>query len=490
MLDDHPIPWYALLESVYRRRLAVIIGTLAGALIGSLLIISAVPEYKAKARIQLTAQAVPGPRQAGMSNEQIQAELAWIRAPALSRSGLESNLGLLEFAEANRGAPRIMNSVKELVGTAGNRDSGMISDPSLSMLSEELSEEISAVRIGNSNLIEVSFTHPNPDKAAKFVNVLLKKHIERMVELNEQVSAQRFYEKEGKQALQQWQAAQAALSNFKERQANRSTSIEGNDISRVLAGLLAQRVAAETSVLELEARAEYLSRELDQHPRTIDAEWTVTENESVLMLNQRLLELEIARSEALSTYTPESKIVQDLNRQIEESSRLLEAKKGETLSETTTTVDPSYQALQVDLVETEAELTSARARIQALSRQIGDYQAQLSDFEETFGELERLENDAKRAKELYLRFAEQEEQARLSAILGESGFVNINLVDEAVPPPKPVPQRVVLVLSVSVLSGLILGIAAALFVDWLDPTVRSVFQASQIAGVPVLAELE
>ncbi len=490
MLEEHPIPWYALVEMIYRRRLAVIIGTVAGALIGSLLIISAVPQYKAKARIQLTAQAVPGPRQAGMSNEQIQAELAWIRAPALIRSVLESNLDLLEFAEENRGASKIMGSLKDLTGAARHRETNAVSDTSLSMLSEELSEEISAVKIGNSNLIEVSFTHPNPDKAARFVNVLLKKHIERMVELNEQVSAQRFYQREGQKALQQWQTAQSALSDFKEDQANRSASIEGGDVSKVLAGLLAQRVAAETSVLELEARAEYLSRELNQHPRTIDAEWTVTENESVLMLNQRLLELEISRSEALSTYTPESKIVQDLNRQIEESSRLLEAKKGETLSETTTTVDPSYQALQVDLVQTEAELTSARARIQALSRQIEDYQSQLSDFEETFGELEKLQNDANRAKELYLRFSEQEEQARLSAILGESGFVNINLVDEAVPPPRPVPQRIVLVLSVSVLSGLILGIAAALFVDWLDPTVRSVFQASQIAGVPVLAELE
>ncbi len=491
MLQDHPIPWRALLEGVYRRRRLVALGTLVGTLFGIALLTSAAPQYQARARIQLTAQAVPGPRQDAMSSDQIQAELAWIRAPALIRSVLESNPKLLETTLPQGKVSNVLLSIKQsLARTTGDPQTDADSNQSLAIQADDLAKAITTERIGNSNLIEVSFKHPDPEIAAEFVNTLLSKHIERMVDLNERVSAQPFYKKEGQQALEQWQAAQAALSSFKEAQGNRSTLIEGDDLSKVLASLMSQRVTAETSVLELEARADYLSTQLNEHPRTIDAEWTVTEDESVQLLRQKLLELEIARSEALSRYTPQSTIIRDLDRQIEESSRLLEAKKGETLSETTTTVDPSYQALQVDLVETEAELTSARARVLALTRQIGEYQTQLSDFEETAGEFERLENEATRAKELYRRFAEEEEQARLSAILGESGFVNINLVEEAVPPAKPLNQRSPLLLSSSILLGLLLGVVAALFVDWLDPTIQSVLQVSQIAQAPILAELE
>ncbi len=489
MLEDHPIPWRELVESLYRRRKSVLIGVLLGAGVGLAYLAGAPSLYRATARIQLTAQPIPGPRQAAMSNAQIEAELALIRAPSLIASVLESGEWPSSPLEHSRKTTSWSNRTKLFIARLWPRNDLENDATSLAMRSEAIAKEIQTDRIESSNLVEVSYSAENPEAAAGFVNALLTSHLERIADLNERGSARPLLQEERKQALEKWQAAQAALADFKEGLEDNLMTRDEEDLGKVLANLRTQKVATETSVLELEARAQFLSNRLENHPRTIDAEWTVTEDESVQLLKERVFELEIERTEALSRYTPQSTIVRDLDRQIEESRRLLETKAGETLSETTTTLDPSFQALQVDLVETEASLTAAVARLEALDRQVDVYSARLKTIELTSGELARLENDVESALQLFRRFSEQEEQARVTALLGESGFVNVSIVEKASPPVKPIKRRAGLILTLFSLCGFLVGCTWGLLRDWTDPSVKSALQVQRLAGVRVLVEL-
>ena len=91
MIEDRPIAWQELLETCFRRWRLVLFGLVAGLLAGTLQVWLAAPIYRAQARIILTAEAVPGPREEAMPDRQIRAELAFLRSPALIRSVLEEH---------------------------------------------------------------------------------------------------------------------------------------------------------------------------------------------------------------------------------------------------------------------------------------------------------------------------------------------------------------------------------------------------------------
>ena len=489
MVEERAVPWRELLEAIFRHRRVVVLCVLLGVVVGLTQVVVTAPVYRASGRIQLTAQAVPGPREGAMSNAEIQAEIELIRSPKLvhsvlaGREGDASNVGvaLRETGWISRGIVQV-----QMLGAAFRG----VQPPDPDMLkAQRLAQQIETERLGRSNLVEVAFVSENPETSAEFVNDLLREHVQRIGQLNRRGSARPLYEEEREQALNRWQAGRAALNSFRENEGADFLPGDDTHLRDMIAELQGGRVAAETEVLELNARESYLVGQLAERPTTVKAEWVETEDESVRQLKSRILELEIQRSEALSRFTPESTIIRNLDRQIVEAERLLASKEGDTLSATTTTIDPSYQALQVDFVKTQAQLSSAGARVRALSTQIEEYRNRLRDLEMMAGELERLENEVETARELYRQYSDQAEKARVSTVLGESGFVNVSIVDQAAPPTSPLPSRIGLKLLFAFLVGLTSGLVVAVVLDWLDPSVKGSVQATRLCGVPVVSEI-
>ncbi len=87
-LEEKPIPWREMLETLFRRRWTIVAFTVGGFLLASILATLKAPTYTATARIQLTAEGFAGPREEAMDFSQIQAELAYLKSPVLIRSVL------------------------------------------------------------------------------------------------------------------------------------------------------------------------------------------------------------------------------------------------------------------------------------------------------------------------------------------------------------------------------------------------------------------
>jgi uncharacterized protein involved in exopolysaccharide biosynthesis len=180
--------------------------------------------------------------------------------------------------------------------------------------------------------------------------------------------------------------------------------------------------------------------------------------------------------------------VRDLDRQIAEAKRLMN-KNPETLAETTNTINPAYQNLEVDLAHTKAQMAAVSARVETLRAQVAEHKARVVRLDEIGSEQERLEQVVAAAKEAFLTYSKKEEEARFSTALDESSFVDLAIAEHAKVPSAPLKSKQATMLMLGTILSLVAGVALAFIRDRLDPAVKSAAEAKNVTGLPVLAEV-
>ncbi|MEM6795144.1 MAG: Wzz/FepE/Etk N-terminal domain-containing protein, partial [Acidobacteriota bacterium] len=462
MIEEKPLPWQELLEIFFRRKW--LIASFAFVLTSAAMVASVLipPVYVARAKILLTEQAVSGPREEAMSDTQIKAELHHLRSPALIREVLEF---YQETGQALQpGAPPLQrltqkgkNRIRQLYGRVHE------APPStrLDLRAQQLESKLTPTSITGTNVIEIALAGRDPHWTARFVNDLVDQHIKRIAKFNEEARASNFYLEQRNLLYVRWKDAQEALSDFRKKHGADLLSGDDAHLRKVLSQLEANRVETETKVLEFEAKVEYLKVQMETLPDTIAAESTITESETVKTLKQNILGLEMERSELLSRYTPTSTRIRDIERRLEEAKKLLVESKDQTLEEVMTAVNPARQALELELVKTDADLAASQARKQALDAQIDSYRQKLGRLELLGTELRRLRNDVTNKEDAHQTYLQKEEEARLSSSLDESGIVNLAIFERAEPPVSAEPTQSLFLILGGLIAGLAVGTVSA-----------------------------
>ncbi len=492
MIEEKPIPWRELLETVFRRRWIIAAVTACGLLAGGIFALLTPPTYRGVARILLTAQALSGPRQAAMSERQVKAETTLLTSRALIRSVME------EYRTQGKPPERVSYPLQGLLRTVSSKLGGlfgseaMAADTSTTEVPIEgrlLRGKLQAGAITRTNVLAVAYDSQDPTWAAQFVNDLLRHHVSRIAELNEKASAGSFFQEQTSLLAVRWQETREALSAFQREQGASLLAGDETYLRSVLSQFEADLAETETRRLELTAMSQFLSEEVQLMPEKITSESRVTENEAVLYLNSRILELEIERSELLSRYRPTSVRIQALDEQIDQARSLLESKQTETLAEVVTEENPARRDLKAQLLEIETELRGAAAKETALRGQITDYRERLHLLERLGTELDRLKGDVENSKLAYQAYSKKEEEARLSSSLDQSGIVNVSILDPAETPKRPLPRKTKLMVAVGGTVGFVLGFFLIFIKDWLDPSLKSSAQAYRLSGIPIIAEI-
>lgn len=464
-MEENSIPWLQLLETVWRRRLLVLAIAAAGTLAAAVWIGLTPPQYRAHSTILLGAQRVSTPRTEAMADKAIDSEMALLASPVLVREVL-ADLGVVPAA-----SPRSPS--------AASFDGKV----------RAFSKDVETNRVEDTNVVEVAYRGTDPRFAAAFVNKLLAKHVERIARLNSQPDERRFYQGQREVVYKRLETARDALSRFRERQGSDLAPGDDAELHKALAQLDTDRGTAESQLAEAQARAAYLHKEIGKYPAKIAAESDVRQSEPVRLLEQRLTQLEVQRSEAITKYTPTSTVVRDLDAQIAETRKLLSGREVAQTVGTKTAVNPTYQTVEIDLVQRQAEAVALAARVRALAAEQGKVRAQISRLANLAPELERLQNDDKSASDAYLDYMKKVEEARLTRALDQSGLVNISILEPAEVPGSPEPAKKPFKLLIGLVASLALAVAVALLRERLDPAVNSGGQAERMTGVPVIESI-
>ncbi len=491
MVEESSISWLQHLETVWRRRRLVVTVALLGSLAIAAWIWFAPPLYRAHATIMLGAQRVSTPRGDAMADKAISSEMTLLASPALIKEVLQQP-GMAPPAAARDKRPASAATTPASAAAANpiaalyRRSHGLPPPDPLDQRVRDLATDIETNRVEDTNVIEVAYRGQDPRWAANFVNTLLAKHVERIARLEEQPGTRRFYQGQRDVVFRRLQATRDALNKFREKQGSDLAPGDDADLHKALAQLDGERTSAEAQLAEAQARVAYLKSEIGRHPAKIASESEMRQSESAKLLEARLATLEIQRSEAITKYTPTSTVVRDLDSQIAETRKLLSGRNVEQMSGSKTAVNPTFQAMEIELVQRQAEMVALSARVKALGAEQGRVRSQIGQLAEVTPELERLQNDAKSANDAYLDYVKKGEEARLSTALDQSGLVNINILERAEVPNSPEPSKDQYKLIAGVLASLALGIALALLRERFDPAVNSSTQAERMTGVPVI----
>jgi uncharacterized protein involved in exopolysaccharide biosynthesis len=504
-MQEHDIPWQEILGVVLRRWRLTVAVFVVGLALATVYAWLQHPTYLATARIMVTSRrariamspdANSGAPVAPVTDEDLNSQVALLKSVALVREVLTSAGVSREQPTGTSAAGGVLHWVSTILAGVLRLPAvaydALHHVPPLSPLEARVrrtADLVAVTPISKSNLIEVSYEDTDAPWAAHFINQLVAQHVDRQAQLNQQSEAQRFFETQRQLLSQRVLEAEEALRQFYEREHITPGEDRGALANRV-AELVSELAKSETELAEGESRAEFVAKEINKHPRSIPSAATSREGQTdaLQLVRARIIELELQRSELLSKFAPTSTKVHDIERQIAEAKALLSAQQKDP-SVASGVVNPTYQNLELDLAQTQAQLAAVRGRVVALQSQATALRSERDHLEQVAAAQDRLEQEVTTAKNALVTYSKKEEEARFSTALDESHILNVSVVEHAQVPVAPQRWKGPRQISAGAILSLLLGIGLAFMRDRIDPSIKTAAEARQLTGLPILGEI-
>ena len=469
-------PWQSLLGALARRWRLIALPTLLGLALASVWAYLSPPLYQAfatvivrtnRARIAVSPDAQNTMTVERVDDQQVNSEVALMSSESLVRE---------------------MSMPFELPGQVYRSLHGIPEPNAFDTWVRDVSSGISVQPIPRSNLIQVSYVGTDPRETAGFLNAFVAKYLERNAKLGQQAEAREFYEEQSRLLADRARNAEQALTVFYANQGPDVAPEQREAVHRRLAETEDNLLKSETELAERTAKVAFLAREIQNHPKRITADAGGARGDGGALIKPRILELTMQRTELLSKYAPTSAKIQDIDRQIAEAKRLLQTEK-QLITDTTTVANPTYQGIEARLAEAKSDQAAADGRVEKLRAQRAQQRARIAKLDELASTQERLGLELSASKESLNIYQKKGEAARFSSALDDSNILNVSVAEPAEVPTTPMNSKKALTPLLGGLFGLLLGMVAALWRDWLDPTVKGSADARRLTGLPVLGEV-
>ena len=344
--------------------------------------------------------------------------------------------------------------------TGVNENAPFTSSEELRLI-EAFHGHLSVSVIRSSRLVEVKFDSTSPKQAADAANTLADLYVENN------------YRKKYESAMQasDWMAGQLRELKVKMEQSHEALIKYERD-NQIFALDQGQNVTV-TKLGELnknltEAEADRMTKESQYQlvkTHRLDDLAAVMQSPMIQELQRQRSQVANGLAEARGTLGPKHPKVLQYERQLQDLDAQLDAQKQVAAGR----IGSDYQA--------------ALNREQLLRRAFEQQKNEANQLNSKLVEYSLLRRDYETNQQLYEGLLQRLKEAGISSGLRSS---NIHVVDRARPPINPVRPRKSLNLMLSVIVGLALGCALALFNEYLDNSVKIPEDVEQLVNLPVL----
>ena len=354
---------------------------------------------------------------------------------------------------------------------------------------QKTSNHLSATVIKRSNIIEVSIRSHDAGWARAFLGQLMTSYLNLHGQLSQNPQAQAFFQQQRELLDQRLQQSEKEL-----RAAQLQTGI--SQYNEQQQALITQIATAEgsyrTTSAMLDSKLQQIKSQeaqLKQTPQRQTKESKSVQNIALQQLKPQMLQLETERAELLSRYQPTSAKIREIDAKLKAGNEILKNQEPNNVQETTTDVNPTWQAVDADLAKARAEAASYQAAQKTEAAQLVDLRNQLKTMTTDGVEIGRLERKVESDKEAYTSYVRKGEEARAAEALNQSRILNVSVVQEPTTPIAPVSPRIELNLIAGLLFALMLAIAAAHWTEEYDPKICSAASIGKDTGLSTVAIL-
>jgi uncharacterized protein involved in exopolysaccharide biosynthesis len=359
-------------------------------------------------------------------------------------------------------------------------------------------EERAAKKLGNrldveaikkTDLIEVNYDASDPELAAHVLKSLAAEYLEKHMEVHRPRGQLHFFDQQTGESRRQLEEAKGTLLNFTNSHGVVMAGQQRDLVLQRLNEVEASYRQAQVEMSETEHRVSELDAQLARLPERTTTQVRTADNPELLRaLKAGLLELELKRTQLLTKFEPNHRLVQEVEEQILQSKTAIATEKSNPVRDETTDKDPNYEWAKAELQKAQVAKKGLEAREATIAAQLVRYRVLAHQLGDEAVVQDDLTSSEKAAQENYLLYVKKREEARMGDALDEDGIVNVAVAEQPVVPALPVWPAGVVVL-VGFVGALTSGTGAAFAADYLDPALRTPEEVFACLEIPVLASL-
>lgn len=205
-------------------------------------------------------------------------------------------------------------------------------------------------------------------------------------------------------------------------------------------------------------------------------------------LKSSLLNLELKRTQLLTKFEPNHRLVHEVDEEIAQAKSAIGAESLTPVRDETTDKNTQYEWAQSELQRSQVQLRGLLAREAAVTTEEAAVRQMARKFGEDAITQEDLLGKEKAALENYLLYVKKQEEARMNDALDERGIVNVAVTQEPTAPALPV-RSAWIVLALGLIAAGTTATGAAFVADYLNPVFRDPDDVVACLNSPVLASL-
>ena len=321
----------------------------------------------------------------------------------------------------------------------------------------------------DTEILEVDVTGKTPEQAQEANNLIVQGFMNRLTELShdEQKRTREFLEQrlgaskdelsKAEDKLQQYQAANKMYSKL-------------NIVDKAKAE---NQLNLETAQAGLSSVNEQLS----------SAGVSIADSPAIQQYKTQLAQLEATKASYVGKYTDEHPKMQEINNQINSTRDSLNQEISKIVAQQAPSSNSVQQGLLADKFKNEAAIAVAQSKKTALDQMDAQNDAIIASLPEKEQGFVRVKRDADVSNEIYVMLAKRLEEAKVAEVMVPN---EVQVIDAATLPEKPIKPRKVLIMAIMTLLGLIVGIGTVIVQSLMYRKIRTAEDVEKELGLPVL----
>jgi uncharacterized protein involved in exopolysaccharide biosynthesis len=352
---------------------------------------------------------------------------------------------------------------------------------------DALKSNVKVEPIRKSNLISVSYESSDPKQAAEVLSSIAKGYISKHLEVHRPPGQLKFFEQETELYRQDLDKAENQLKEFAQQQGGVAPLLARDITMNKLNDFNASLQQTKADLASTEQRIHDLEKQAGNTPERLTTQIKESDDASVLQqLKSALLTLELKRTELLTKYQPTYRLVQEVDKQIEDTRASIAGEESKPLRDAVTDQNPTYSWIGTELAKAKADYSGLQAREAATQAIVAMYQNNARQLEEKDLAQHDLARTAKANEDNYLLYLRKREEARMADALDEQRILNVAIVDTPAVPSLPTGDRWRYGL-VGLLLAATLSVGVVFTIEYLDPSLRTPSEVMSELNIPVLA---
>ena len=455
-----------LLNSIFFYRRAALVTALTVLLLGGLAAVLVPPSYTARARL-LTLNASVYEMQPGTTatapaqdpTNAVNTEMQLLASPELHRALVRGELG------PNAAPDEVNRQVRQF----------------------EAHFHLSKVEAAN--VVELEFSDRNPDAAAAALRRLLDGYFKERADVLTSGRVD-FLTQQRDKVRAQLDAANAQIATYEKQNGIVDVAAQINGAVEFDNQLHQQQQVAQAaladgqrSVLVLLDNAHDVPRQLELYSDNTEATHTLGTMEA------SLFQLEAKRADLASRYMDGSPFVKEVEAQITEMKAAIATQKSHLAPASRTGINTDYDTVQDRLIQAEASVKGATARMNVLNSQVAASRDHLKSMIAVSDTLTQLSTQRDLLAETVRSYSTQLEQARIQQNQATTaGSTNVRVIEAPVPPSRR-NNPPLLILAASAFSAMLIAAVAVFLLSSLRESFLSPHEAERALDLPVLCDI-